>query len=334
MVCDCDTRVLLRKDYGRTIEMYLYKNHYLIYKKLPITNFFIEHYEEICEEYPDMPLKKAQKILNMNGGKCKFSEIEYNPMRILRCMFNNNRFTEIAKYDPDLLKTSEYNNELPEYTDLEYSEDLCCKEVLDTKVAQKYNYVVYADFESDVTVNPHKAYICCCVWYDSDDQLMSQTFHGSDCAKQLLRWLPNDSCVYFHNLKYDASFFMNVNTAYNIDIIENNGTIMELKFREFKAKKKIVFRNSNSIIPSPLRDFSKMFNLEVEKDICPYKLYTQENLKLKWIPIETCMQQVIDESLETNKDLSVAHQRADYSNSIVKILIVFMKEDMDKLLIL
>jgi hypothetical protein len=37
MVCNCDTTKLLKKDFGRTIELFLYKDHYLLYKPLAIT---------------------------------------------------------------------------------------------------------------------------------------------------------------------------------------------------------------------------------------------------------------------------------------------------------
>lgn len=44
-------------------------------------------------------------------------------------------------------------------------------------------------------------------------------------------------------------------------------------------EKQLVFRNSYSIIPSALANFSKMFNLNVHKEVMAYKLYTEKNRK-------------------------------------------------------
>ena len=42
-------------------------------------------------------------------------------------------------------------------------------------------------------------------------------------------------------------------------------------------EKRLVFRNSYSIIPAPLKDFATMFNLNVHKEVMAYKLYTERN---------------------------------------------------------
>jgi hypothetical protein len=103
---------------------------------------------------------------------------------------------------------------------------------------------------------------------------------------------------------------MNINTAFDINIIERTGTILEIKFREYNVNKQITFRNSLSIIPSPLRDFAKMFKLDVSKDICPYRLYTEENIAKKWISLDICAEEIMAEAMAIDKDKDAAMAKA------------------------
>lgn len=45
-----------------------------------------------------------------------------------------------------------------------------------------------------------------------------------------------------------------------------------------KLVKKLTFRISYSIIPSALRNFESMFNLDVHKEVLANRLYTEENI--------------------------------------------------------
>ena len=279
----------LKQDYGRTVELYLYKDHYFLNKKLPITLFYIKNADEINEKYFNMPLKDRMRITRIGKTKPTFTSNLICPLKVLRKMFECDRFRPIENMEQEIIETQEYKNHLQDYNDLAYDEELCTRECKDIKKEKEFNYVIYADFESDITVNPHRAYLCCAVW-EHDGVLMKKVFRGFDCGVHFINWCPHQSLIYFHNLKYDASFFMNVKpNDYHVKVIERCGNLMNVVFRRLKDGKTIVFRNSYSIIPAPLKQFASMFNLKVHKEICPYRVYTEKNIKNKWVDIEECI---------------------------------------------
>ena len=53
---DTNTEKILKKTFERSVDLYLYKDHYFIAKKLPITLFYIRNAEEINEKYSYLPL--------------------------------------------------------------------------------------------------------------------------------------------------------------------------------------------------------------------------------------------------------------------------------------
>ena len=304
--CDCDTRKILKETYDRTVEMILYHEHYLLRKDLNITEFYIQNAEMINEKFKDIPQEKRWTIKKIVKDKPVFSSSLRTPGAVIRDMFKYNRFTPITSQDQALLRTSEYNETINEYEDLNYDVEHCVRKIEDKRVKQEYEYIVYADFESDPTVKPHKAYLCCVVWMDKESgKPYEKTFRGYDCAKKFLQWLPFRTLVYFHNLKYDASFFMNISRGYAVNIMEHGGAIKQIVFTHKKSAGRITFRDSYSLIPKPLKSFGSMFNLETEKEVMIYELYTEENLKRELVTLDECAEQLIKEYTEAGKEKEI-----------------------------
>ena len=225
MLCDCDTRKILKETFDRTIELYLYKEHYFLNKPLQITPFFIKNYEAIQQAYPNMKLKDQQRLIRIGVNKPTFTDKFTSPMKILRTMFECNRFRHINSGENEIIKTNEYmNKNLDDYEDLDYEPKLCTRPIEDSKKEKIFDHVFYADFESDTSVSPHKAYMCCMVWL-KDEEMKHKSFIGDDCATKFLDYLPDNSLIYFHNLKYDASFFMNLQAnEWNVKITERSAS--------------------------------------------------------------------------------------------------------------
>ena len=318
MLCDCDTRKTLKETYDRTIELYLYKDHYLLNKPLPITPYFIKNYEKIQEAYPDMKLADQQRLIRIGKKKPTFTDELTNPIKILRTMFECNRFRHINKGEDEIIKTNEYENKnLDDYEDLDYDEKLCTEPIIDSKKQKVFNHIYYADFESDTSVNPHKAYMCCMVWLEKEE-MKHKSFIGNNCALEFLESLPDNSLIYFHNLKYDASFFMNLKAnEWNVKITERSGNILQLQFTNIYTKKFLTFRNSYSLIPSALKSFASMFKLPIEKDVCPYGVYTQANLKRKWIPVKECIDDIVNRCKKNGSDPDKS--KKDFKDNLVKL---------------
>ena len=242
------------KGFNRTVNLLLFKNHYMINKPI-------------------------------NGKK---------PMQIFRKLFEENKFQEIKDCESNILATNEYSSHLADYEDLLYDPSLCCKLIdsNDNKKAKEYSLIYYSDFETDTTQSPHLPYLNC-TCYRTGKLIHKMVFQGDDIANRLLDSLEHNSLTYFHNLKYDACFFINT-PGWNVQITDRNGTILQIvmiKYKEIKIKnkkcsvidKQLTFKNSYSIIPAPLKAFAEMFHLDVHKEVMAYKLYTQRNIKRKLV---------------------------------------------------
>ena len=303
-----------KTNFDRTIDMLLFRNHYLINSYEFITPFYIEHYEEIQKKFPDMPIGKQQRLLNMKGQFTQ-SEKGYKISEILFDMVKFNRFKPIPAMDNLLLSTTEYDNTFGDYDSLEYAEEVCCKPVTDEKTEKEYSVVAYADFESDTSVNPHKAYLCCVVWREGNN-VKRISFKGYQCGSRFLEWCPDNSLIYFHNMKYDASFFINESVgSYKVNMIEHSGKLMMLRFTNVKDGRTFFIHDSYSIISAPLKKFNEMFGLEIEKDICPYSVYRKDNIQKRFVPLQECLDALEDEDREQfikncqSKDVECLHVR-------------------------
>ena len=267
----------------------------MIYKKVPTTLYYLEHEEELINMFPQLPLKKIQLIKNVENGKPRYSEKGTLPMQIFRNMFELNKFIELKACEMNILNTTEYGH-LNDYDTLEYNEKLCSKLIDNSteKKERKWSRIYYSDFETDTTLSPHVQYLNCTVYREAE-YIHKITITGENIGEKLLYYLCNGSLTYFHNLKYDACFFVNC-PGWNTEITERSGTVLQIVMTKYEQKewidkktktkksyrsiqKQLVFRNSYSIIPSSLANFAKMFNLDVHKEIMAYKLYTQKNIQ-------------------------------------------------------
>ena len=294
-----DTQKILKKTYDKTVELILWKEHYFFKKELPITKFYIAHYEEIMENKfcIGLPLEDKQRITQLYKTKApKLSDSLSSPFVIIDTMFECDRFRPINVSEREIIKAREYRVKLEDYTDLDYNPALCTRPIQDTKKeALNFENIWYADFESITSTTPHKAYLCCYI----SDRGYKHSFRGFDCAEKFLEAIPDKTLIYFHNLKYDASFFMNVlPNQYKVKIIERTGTILQLQFVCILTKRHFTFRNSYSIIPAPLKAFGSMFHLEVEKDVFPYSAYTLETVTSGLAKLDDCLKALPDDQIE------------------------------------
>ena len=137
---------------------------------------------------------------------------------------------------------------------------------------------VFFDFESS-SQGDHKAYMVC--WMiDGESEIYTRT--GSDCAGKFLDWLhfafeldeDPELTLIAHNVSYDISFLLEYLDPGSLKAIKKGNRFVSAS-GEYKTIK-INFKDSWKIIPAPLKDFSKMFNLETEKELMPYDIFTHE----------------------------------------------------------
>ena len=291
MVMHIDTRKTVKKNFNREVHLLLFKSHYMICQDLPVTTYYIKNKDMLSKTYAHVEQNKRQMIRGINKkGFPIYKNKGTRPMKVLRLLFDLNLFREINAYEYNLLKTCEFNNKLNDYVDLAYDECLCTREMKGTGFPNETKQIYYADFETDVTVSPHRPYLCCVVT-QSQGKCYGKTLKGKNIGSRLLDHLQNNSITYFHNLKYDVCFFINT-PGWKVNITERSGTVLKVVMCKYSKKnknnktrllKKLTFKNSYSIIPAPLRDFAPMFTLNVHKEIMAYKLYTEKNINKQLI---------------------------------------------------
>ena len=221
---------------------------------------------------------------------------------------------------------------------LEYKPDLCCRlidsNVIETKLKEKdfSGGIFYSDFETDTTTNPHTPYLN--ITIDTKNNSIWQITNTSkksgenNIGLQLLSKLPDKSLVYFHNLKYDVCFFINSSENYSANLIQRSGKTIQLVMRQKITNKTITFRDSYSLIPDKLSNFSALFGLKVHKEVMAYKLYTSENRSRKIIPIEEYYDALDKENL--HKSIDERNQmKIDLYNNAIKANCIIDENQID-----
>ena len=182
----------------------------------------------------------------------------------------------------------------------------------------------YFDFETTTSRNDkqdtiHKPY---CLYTDKHPR----GFFGRDCGRQFLNYLVSKygvkkgdtykkECVskkgksyektvdkyeealegkrfirlIAHNSSYDFRFILKY--LYNMETIEKGTGLMNAT-ANYTANGKtigILVRDSLKMINMPLRKFGSCFGLDQEKEVMPYDLYTEENVKINYLDKDYCL---------------------------------------------
>ena len=97
-----------------------------------------------------------------------------------------------------------------------------------------------------------------------------------------------------HNSGYDFRFI--IKYLYGLDTIEKGTGLMNaVACYSSKDKNGVKYtiglniRDSLKMINMPLRNFGKCFGLKQEKEIMPYDLYTEENVKINYLEKDYCL---------------------------------------------
>lgn len=104
-------------------------------------------------------------------------------------------------------------------------------------------------------------------------------------TKAFLNDIPEDSLIYFHNLKYDwTQIFPDV---YLIDSCDKDNQLYSTTVKFYK--KTLYFRDNYKLIPTKLEQFHSMFKIKSFKEIMPYNLYTSETIKKATLKISDAL---------------------------------------------
>lgn len=197
-----------------------------------------------------------------------------------------------------------------------------CRKLRKPKDVEIPDKVYYGDFETTTNEDHHIPYMVHCIGPDID-----RTYIGEDCAVQMLceinekrgtklvdeHYVPQTVRLYFHNLKYDATFvephLTNINpcekgtTKYSID-----GEFFDRKTRK---KSKIQVWDTLPILRCKISKAAEFYiggerAKSFQKEACPYTFYTRENFDRfpdYWVPISE-----FEGGFNTEKDLELFHR--------------------------
>lgn len=89
---------LVKTTYGsskakKVVELFLYKNHFMINKEFPITSYAINNYNEVCD------LKDWNKIYRKTRYYCRSDDKFIKTEKLIPLMFKNNLFVEDEEYN-------------------------------------------------------------------------------------------------------------------------------------------------------------------------------------------------------------------------------------------
>lgn len=161
-----------------------------------------------------------------------------------------------------------------------------------------FDVVYFADTEAIVTGEYHKVYCICWKKLIKESGEISEGYsYGMNCLDDFLNELKlqeGKKVVYFHNLKYDMSFFLNRvylvsrivkgNKIYQMKVCFDKNIAQRIKKGKGYAGKindVITFRDSYGLISLPIRSFSSAFGQgdDGEKEVFPYTYMTEETLE-------------------------------------------------------
>ncbi len=280
------------------VELGLYENHYFLNDSIKITNFAINHYEEV-KDLPNWNLISRKD----RGYYRRVENSTTKAMVVFRLLLQNKEqlLIKIALND-EIMRTQFYgNNEL--IRDLEYNEDLCCKDMeYQEKTPDMDNTLlpqIFFDFETitNKKVNidgkdilMHEPYLCCVKHEASGTE---RTFKGKMCGKKFLDSLKKDCILLAHNLGYDCKFLLKHVKV--LKWIKKGTKVMNVecvykKGGNYKGKEekgiRIIMKDTYSMIAKPLRDFGECFALEQAKEVMPYGAYNEDTIGKKTIRID------------------------------------------------
>ena len=304
------------------IKLGIIEKHYFLIETTNYTRYSLENYETVKD------VKDFNRICKKDSksGKYKYSNERfidsYSAIKIL--LNNRDEYLEEIKYTEELYKTNKYK-EVNLFGSLEYNENIFDYNdeeepsgnlMINKPAGERYEKVLntyYFDFETTTSRNDkedtiHKPY---CIYTDKH----KNGFFGRDCGRQFLNYLAGKYGIDMatagkkaqdtydgkrfirliaHNSSYDFRFILKY--LYNLDTIEKGTGLMNATACYTSNGKTIGLqvRDSLKMINMPLRNFGKCFGLKQEKEVMPYDLYTEENVKINYLDKNYCLSFVKD----------------------------------------
>ena len=273
------------KEYEETYRIGSLDGHFFIIEKTEITRYSLEHYDEVKD------MNKCNMIYKFKNGYAIRDASRYiDSYDVVKIMLENQaKLLKPITMDDQLIATTQFYDKVSdEILSLEYDTDRSIRPVVKPKneIFDKPQYKnVFFDFETfkkDIDGKQvHVPYLC-----RTFDGSKSRVFIGENCGLSMLCSLNQNTRLIAHNASYDYRFII----QYLIGIEElSRGTKLISCSATFNGLK-IQIKDSLHLISAPLAKFPDMFKIEkTVKEIMPYDLYSEENVKKRFVPISEAL---------------------------------------------
>ena len=305
----------LRK-YGKSknkhINIGLLNDHYFLIQKTDITKYSLEHYEELHEKDNWKTFRTHNKRTN---------HVLLDSYKLIKLILEN-KDKYLKKISREEMLDTLWFDKVKPITNIDCIDDnvklVEMKEPLNPDDIVQDTFInVFFDFETTTSGNKHKPYLC----RIADDD---KEFLGYNSGKQMLQYLVNkyqgqDIRLIAHNAGYDVRFLTNY--LISIDLIERGKSLLRGRGMFFYQKGKhikIQIQDSYAHLPMKLSDFAKTFNLTSYKEILPYDLYNELNVKTRHIPIDECLTFLKIEYVKKEKEMSYEEYEKHYYKNIIE----------------
>ena len=315
--------------------------HYFPIFPTEITKFCCKKLDLSKEEYYNIDASGDAKIENYKiiegvprTNKELNKKVFADSFTLLKALIMQNKLEWASNFDNELFNYGVYKlnpdlNLIQKYGVI-MTEEIHSKE----KDYKKFNYICAADTETYTEENKLIPFCICCS-FKRNDKLFSRSFYGAQCQNDFLRYLCSNKInrVYFHNLKFDGWLFKNFMIR---DMVYHASKLYSLKILfKFNNKDNIIeLYDSLALIPSALRNFPKMFNLDkMEKELYPYNLINKESVERGYLEEEEIRNYFKEEYEEFKKQYNKNINNVSVNKyDIKKLTIYYCQNDVDLLL--
>lgn len=282
------------------VDLGLYARHFFAKRPVSVTSYALRHHAELVKKDPERwneyvtatQRKKTRFLDSVQFVKLITSE------ELRGYWLEPIRADTAAKAAPTFSQGLELPppNEMEVRVEYPYDRDEADDKDDDAKPARDDPMpTVWFDFETDTSrrfpdgsAAPHVPYLGC---YTNENGV-TFTFTGQHAGKKLLnhladRYQKTGVRMIAHNMNYDLRAalmpYLSIRSC-----IERMGSVITADAYFFKMR--IRLTDSYAFITEPLAKFGKMFNLETEKEVMPYGVYSSDNIARRWVPLAECLE--------------------------------------------
>lgn len=273
------------KNATRVIDLGLYKEHLFLNELMPVTRYALKNWDQVYNKFKHGQVRKINRVERVVDD-------QLSSISVVKALDELNAFEPLSWTDVDAIHAG-FNQIWAFDNKLEYCQEFCPKfETKEPEIPESESIIFYGDFESCTNGVIHEPFLFAMTGWGgfkkviyfppgTENQLWTQALIGTILEGwNLYRNNGDRMFIFFHNLDYDSSFILRFLGQYCVGaLVTNNNTILGYNIKIPKFDTTICFRDSYRYITAPLRNFGKMFNLEIEKEIYPYNYYTIEKLQ-------------------------------------------------------